>query len=65
MEKLTALYYHEAKDRSNTVNEIIEIMLLKHPVLEAKKHKDWRDKIIKAQETITEVYTEIGNYEAE
>jgi hypothetical protein len=58
MGKLDKYHYHELLDRSYCVMNIIEEMLIKHPV--TKKHKKLRKKIEKAQMIIGEVYQEIG-----
>ena len=56
--KLDKYHYHEALDRSYCVADIIENMLVTHPVIE--KHKKIRKHIKKAQKHILEAYTKIG-----
>lgn len=58
---LGVLHYHEALDRTNSVIAISQDVLLEHAVFEHSKHIAWRDKVIKAQEILAEVYQEIGN----
>lgn len=57
--KLDKFYYHEALDRTYCCIDIIENMLVMHPVI--KKHKKLRKKIKKAQEHIIDAYQLIGN----
>jgi hypothetical protein len=57
-EQLDEFYYHEALDRSYIVANMIEDVLVEHPVIE--KHKELKEKVQKAQELIIEVYQEIG-----
>lgn len=64
-DKLNKGQYLEALDRSYSVTEIIEIieiMLSNHPVFKHKKHKEWRKRALKAQDEISELYHEIGDY---
>ena len=58
--KLDKYHYHEALDRSYCVMDIMQSMLLDHPVLTSKKHKKWKKKLLKAQMLVSEVYQEIG-----
>jgi hypothetical protein len=58
--KLDKYHYHEALDRSYCVTDIIQSMLLDHALLNAKKHKKWKKKVLKAQMLICEVYQDIG-----
>jgi hypothetical protein len=57
-EKLNEGHYAEALDRCSTVNEIIELMLMRHPVI--GQNKTLAKKIEKAQELVGEVYQKIG-----
>lgn len=58
-----ALQYHEALDRCDIVQTVIQSVLLEHPVFtsRAKQNKAWRDRLIKAQTLIAEVYQKIGD----
>jgi cell fate (sporulation/competence/biofilm development) regulator YmcA (YheA/YmcA/DUF963 family) len=56
--KLDKYHYHEALDRSYCVADMIENMLVTHPVIE--KHKKIRKHIKKAQRHILEAYQLIG-----
>lgn len=58
MKKLDEYHYHEALDRASSVAEIIEIMLIQHPVV--KEHKDVKELVEKAQECILEAYQILG-----
>jgi hypothetical protein len=58
--KLYPLDYHEALDRCSCVTQIVDDLLLKHPAIAADKC--WTDKIIKAEQLISEVYQAIGNH---
>jgi hypothetical protein len=55
---LDEFHYHEALDRSYLAADIIETMLINHPVF--NKHTEIKAKIEKAQELIVEAYQEIG-----
>lgn len=57
--ELTKEQYHEALDRSYCVANIIDSMLLEHPVI--KKDKKIRKKIEKAQKLILETYGDFGS----
>jgi hypothetical protein len=59
--KLDDGYYHEALDRSYIVANMIETVLIKHPVIE--KHKELRKRVKKAQKLILEAYQLIGGLE--
>ena len=52
--KLDEFHYHEALDRANSINIMIEELLTFHPVI--KKHKDIQKELDKATRSITEVY---------
>jgi len=56
--KLDEFHYHEALDRSFCVADIIENMLVTHPVV--MKHKKIKKLVEKAQKNILEAYQEIG-----
>jgi hypothetical protein len=58
---LDEFHYHEALDRTNMVAMIMEDNLINHPVF--TKHKDLKKKLRRAQETIFEVYQDIGRLE--
>ena len=58
MIKLTQGYWHEAMDRSHCVTDIIQVMLLEHPAIE--QTEDIKNKVLKAQELIAEVYQYCG-----
>jgi len=58
IEKLDKFYYHEALDRAYCCADIIENMLVVHPVI--MKHKKLRKRIVKAQTLIIEAYQLIG-----
>jgi len=60
-EELDAGYYHEALDRSYIVANMIEDVLVEHPVF--IKHQNLMEKVQKAQELILEVYQEVGSLE--
>lgn len=60
---LDDLHYHEVADRCHLVNMFIQESLLNHPVLTYIGHKTLRDRVIKAQELIGEVYQLIGQLE--
>jgi len=53
--------YHEALDRSYIITDIIDRILLAHPVI--KSHPDIEKKILIAQELIFDVYQELGKLE--
>ena len=59
--KLDAGYYHEALDRAYIVANMIEDVLVEHPVFE--KHKELRKRIKKAQRLILEAYQLVGGLE--
>ena len=56
--KLDQFYYHEALDRAYIVANMIEDVLVEHPVIE--KHKELRKRIKKAQQLILEAYQLVG-----
>jgi hypothetical protein len=56
--KLDQFYYHEALDRAYIVANMIEDVLVKHPVI--KKHKELRKRIKQAQRLILEAYQLVG-----
>ena len=61
IEKLDAGYYHEAIDRAHIVANIIEDVLIEHPVF--IKHKKLRKRIKRAQKLILEAYQLVGRLE--
>lgn len=58
--ELGAFSYHEAIDRADTVNSILNDVLLQHEVLQLPESKSMAEKLIKAQELIAEVYHELS-----
>lgn len=56
--KLDKFHYHEALDRCYIVANIIEDLLIEHPVI--SKNKFLRKKIRKSQKNIMKAYTKIG-----
>jgi len=56
--KLDEFHYHEALDRSYIIADMIENVLITHPVIE--NNKDLKIKVEKAQDIICEVYQMIG-----
>jgi hypothetical protein len=58
---LDEFYYHEALDRSYIVANMIDDILIMHPVI--KKHKKLKKRINKAQQLIIEAYQLIGGLE--
>lgn len=50
--------YHEAIDRSFIVSEMLEDILLNHPVI--SKHKKLRKRVEKAADLIGEVYQKVS-----
>jgi hypothetical protein len=61
--KLNEGYYIEAIDRAYIVANIMEDVLIDHPVFE--KHKDLRKRVKKAQKLVLEAYQIIGGLEVE
>lgn len=55
---LDRFHYHEALDRAYCCADIIENMLVEHPVI--MKHDELRERIEKAQSLIVEAYQLIG-----
>ena len=58
-EKVDRFHYHEAIDRTYCVIEMIENILIHHPVM--SKHKKIKKEIRKAQKTLIDSYQMIGN----
>jgi len=56
--KLDDGYYHEAIDRAYIVANMMEDVLIEHPVF--KKHKELRKRVKKAQNLVLEAYQIIG-----
>ena len=56
--KLDEGYYTEAIDRAYIVADMIENVLIDHPVF--KKHKDLRKRVKRAQKLVLEAYQIIG-----
>jgi hypothetical protein len=61
--KLDSGYYHEALDRSYIVANMIEDVLIDHPVIE--KHKELRKRVKKALNLILETYQLVGGLEVD
>lgn len=57
-DKLDKFSYHEALDRASSVAEIMENMLINHPVIQ--KHEELKELVEKAQYNILEAYQLIG-----
>ncbi len=57
--KLDKYHYHEATDRCYIVANMIDNMLIQHPVIH--ENEELKRKAKKAQEHILEVYQMIGN----
>jgi predicted RNase H-like HicB family nuclease len=57
--KIDIFSAHEVLDRSYVIADIIQHMLLDHPVV--KKNKELKKKVQQAQNLITEVYQEAAN----
>lgn len=53
---LDEFHYHEAIDRCDTANRIIEDMLVEHHVFQAKENRELLILLGKAQDLISEVY---------
>jgi len=60
-ETLDEFHYHEAIDRSYLIAEMIETILLTHPVIQ--KHRDLKKRVANAQQLIYNVYQLIGGLE--
>jgi len=58
LDKLDRFYYHEALDRAYICADMIETVLIEHPVI--MKHKELKKRITKAQTLIIEAYQIIG-----
>ncbi len=62
--KLDKFYWHEALDRTVLLAELIESILLDHPIFNQKdtiRNKQLRQRVVKAQKLILETYQEIGD----
>ena len=55
---LDEFHYHEALDRIYIINEMIDNVLLSHPVFDV--HKDLQTKISDAQTILYDVYKTLG-----
>jgi hypothetical protein len=60
---LDLFHYHEVMDRTYIAGDIVERMLIGHPVFE--KHKRLNNKVKKALDILAEVYQELGRMEFE
>jgi hypothetical protein len=60
---LDQFHYHEALDRTYIAGDIVERMLIDHPVFE--KHKKLKHKIENALSILAETYQELGKMEYE
>ena len=58
VEKLNKGHYHEALDRCDTVNTIVDAILLHHPAI--AQTPAWKKDIEKAAALIGKVYQSIG-----
>ena len=56
---LTALFFHEALDRTYSAGKIVEDMLYEHPVYH--QHPHLNEKLNKVLELLAEMYQEIPN----
>lgn len=56
--KLDKYHYHEALDRTNSIQEIIENMLSTHPAIE--QNSKWKKKMAKVQNILGKLYQLIG-----
>jgi hypothetical protein len=63
IKKLDAGYYHEAIDRAYIVANMMEDVLIEHPVF--KKHKELRKRVKTAQKLVLEAYQLVGGLEVE
>ena len=58
MKKLDEFHYHEAIDRAHCISTMLDEFLISHPV--AKKHKDIKKELKKAQDALWNSYQMIG-----
>jgi hypothetical protein len=61
--KLDKYHWHEAMDRSATITDLIETLLLDHPVFDivnSKHGKQLRERVLAAQRLIVDTYQEIA-----
>lgn len=56
--KLDKFHYHEALDRCDSVVNIIDMLLLHHPVIE--HNKEFKLMVEKASEILSDLYQKIG-----
>ncbi len=61
--ELDDYYYHEALDRAYIAADIIENMLIKHPVID--QHKELKKLVKKAQKCLIMAYQIVGGLEFE
>ena len=59
--KLDEFHYHEACDRTYLILDMIDSMLINHPVY--YKNKKLRKKLKKTQDILWQLYQKIGNIE--
>ncbi|MCK9273214.1 hypothetical protein M0P65_06740 [Candidatus Gracilibacteria bacterium] len=59
MSKLDTFHYHESLDRSWCIVDIIQTILLTHPVIH--KHKKIKKQVKKARTHLINAYQMIGN----
>ena len=57
-EALDNFHYHEALDRTHSINIMIDELLLNHPVI--NKHNELLDNVEKANQLLLDVYQRIG-----
>lgn len=57
-EELDEFYYHEALDRSYIIENMIDDLLVWHPVIQ--KHEELKTRIETAQQLIIEAYQLVG-----
>lgn len=58
-EDLDEFYYHEALDRTHIIANMVEDVLVDHPVY--KKHLHLKKQVKKAQRILCDLYQEIGS----
>jgi len=63
IDELDRFHYHEALDRAYICAEMVENLLVQHPVI--MKHSELKERIDKAQELIVEAYQLIGGLDIE
>ena len=56
-------HYHEAMDRSLTIQTMIDMLLIEHPAIEA--HKSLTEKVLDANALLADIYQECGRLRSE